>query len=132
MNATRLFMLFASAALAASAGAAATSPAPFIPGAAGSPPCRMVVEDDEDRQTFEGVIKQIDETARSIMLEDAEGRIVTVTWDDDTAFSLNGESSTRDKALEVGRSATVKYDHNHVADSVDVSQKESGDDRSPD
>lgn len=72
---------------------------------------------------FSGVIRRIDEEGKTVTLDNADGEIVTVSYDDDTQFTLNGEASTREQALEVGRDATVVHTDKR-ATRIDVTQGE--------
>ncbi len=76
-----------------------------------------------EEQRFEGVIRTIDEEARSVSLTNSLGEVVTVSYDDDTSFTLNGEESTREEALMIGREATVVYTDNNRASKIDVTQE---------
>jgi hypothetical protein len=77
-----------------------------------------------EQERFEGVIRKIDESAKTVSLNNSRGEIVTVSYDDDTTFTLNGEESTREEALKVGRDATVVYSDSKRASKIDVTQEE--------
>lgn len=77
----------------------------------------------EDR-SFEGVIRQIDDEKKVVRLENSEGDSVSVRFDENTEYTLDGEESTREEALETGRSATASYSEDFVASKIDVRRAE--------
>lgn len=73
--------------------------------------------------TTEGVINAFDEESKSVTVVDEAGQTHAFTWDDSTAWLLNGEQVTRKEALVAGREAQVKHDADGFAKVVGVTTK---------
>jgi len=76
----------------------------------------------EDLNT-DGRINAFDEESKSLTVVDEAGQTHAFTWDDSTAWMLNGEKVTRKEALVAGRDAQVKHDADGLAKVVSVTTK---------
>lgn len=64
---------------------------------------------EEDLATATGMVTAFDKEATQFTLEITPLEIVDVDWNDDTAFTLDGETSTADDVLIQGRLVTVEH-----------------------
>lgn len=70
-----------------------------------------------------GKIHAFEEESKSLTVVDDAGESHAFTWDDSTAWLLNGEKVTRKEVLVSGRDAEVKHDADGLAKVVSVTTK---------
>ena len=76
----------------------------------------------DEAKTAEGVIKSVDATGSSFVISTGVGndkKDVTIKFNNDTKYTLDGKDSTKDAALVVGHRAKVTHT-NSVASRVDA------------
>lgn len=64
---------------------------------------------DETTDTDEGVIISVDPEEEFFVLGTAENTRIRIEVDDATEYYLDGEQSTKEKVLRIGRNATVAH-----------------------
>jgi hypothetical protein len=82
----------------------------------------VIAWDVSGTKTDAGAIKSVDITGKSFVLTVGTGKDakdITITFDDKTTYTLDGASSTMEKAMAIGHKASVKHTNN-VAVSVDA------------